>query len=222
MHWLAEMIMDYRKRLMDIEFYQYVKSIKDPSEFKWVRQLLHQATEFPQVLSLRYSLCRNSEYRGYFGIHVDEEIGHAEMLADWMKRHNLLGADENVHSTPITLETINAISYFYRMVLTEDEFIQLVGLNAVSEGVAADFFVTLKEIVDNLDMGDEYWDIHAGLDAEHSTECFDMFPDVDRESPLGQKLAKVVQDSMMLNAYMLNSWIGVHATLNIGEPQLNS
>jgi len=222
MHWLAEMIMDYRKRMMDIEFYQHVKTIKDPSEFKWVRQLFHQSSEFPQLLSLRYSLCRNAEYRSYFAVHADEEIGHADMLKNWMVRHNLLGADEDVNAVPATLETINSIAYFYRLIITEDELAQLVGLNAVSEGAAADFYSTLAPIMRGLGLGDEYWDIHAGLDVEHSTECFEMFPDIDRESPLGRKLAGIVRDSMMLMAYMLNSWIGVHATLHIEEPQLTT
>jgi pyrroloquinoline quinone (PQQ) biosynthesis protein C len=217
MHWLAEMVLDYRKRLSEIEFYQQVKAAKNKSDFAWVRQLLHQSTEFPLLLSLRYSLCKDANYRQYFAVHADEEHGHNEMLKGWMEQHGLMTPGEDVNAVPATVETLACIAYYYRQVLTEDELAQLVGLNAVSEGIASDFFMTIAPIVRQLGMGDEYWDIHAELDVEHSAECLEMFPDVDRESALGNKLAQIVQESFVLNAYMLNSWIGVRATIDLSD-----
>lgn len=217
MNWLAEMILDYRNRLTKIEFYQHVKAAKNKSDFAWVRQLLHQSYEFPMLLSLRYSLCKDAQYRQYFAIHADEEHGHCEMLKNWMVQHGLMAPGEDVNTVPPTVETTSCISYYYRQVLTEDELAQLVGLNAVSEGIASDFFLTIAPIVRQHGMGDEYWDIHAELDVEHSTECLEMLPNVDRESAVGKKLAQIVKDSFVLNAYMLNSWIGVRNTIDLSE-----
>ncbi|MCX7570766.1 iron-containing redox enzyme family protein [Tumebacillus sp. DT12] len=225
MHWLAEMVLDYRKRLMDIEFFQHVKNSTKKEDFAWARYLLHQSYEFPLILSLRYSLCKDAKYRQYFAVHADEEYGHCDMLQNWMVRHGLMGEEEEVNAVPPTVETMSAISYFYRQVITEDELAQLVGLNAVSEGIAADFFSTLAPIVKTHGMGDEYWDIHAEVDVEHSEECLTMFPEIDRDSALGIKLARIVHESFVLNGYMLNSWIGIRATmdttgLNESERQL--
>lgn len=214
MHWLAEMILDYRKRLMDIEFFQHVKSSTGKEDFAWARHLLHQSYEFPLILSLRYSLCKDPKYRAYFAVHADEEYGHCDMLQNWMVQHGLMAEGEEVNAVPPTVETMGAISYFYRQVITEDELAQLVGLNAVSEGIAADFFQTLAPIVKSHGMGDEYWDIHATVDVEHSEECLTMFPEMDRDSAVGIKLARIVRESFVLYGYMLNSWIGVRATMD--------
>lgn len=219
MHWLAEMVLDYRKRLGEIEFYQHVKNATDKSQFGWVRHLLHQSYEFPLLLSLRYSLCKDAKYRQYFAVHADEEHGHCEMLKNWMVQHGLLGQDEEVNAVPMTVETTSCISYFYRLVLTEDELAQLVGLNAVSEGIAADFFATIAPIVRGHNMGDIYWDLHAEADVEHAGECLEMFPDIERNSALGKKLEHIVHEAFVLNGYMLNSWIGVRATLDTTDLQ---
>jgi pyrroloquinoline quinone (PQQ) biosynthesis protein C len=214
MHWLAQMILDYRKSLMEIEFFKHVKASKGQEDFAWARHLLHQSYEFPLLLSLRYSLCKNSEYRQYFAVHADEEYGHCDMLKTWMIRHNLLGANESVDAVPATVETASALAYFYRLVLTEEELAQLVGLNAVSEGIAADFFSTIAPIVRAHGIGDHYWDLHAEVDVEHSEECLTMFPEMERDSAQGVKLARIVHESFVLYSYMLNSWIGVRACMD--------
>ncbi|HEU4964736.1 MAG TPA: iron-containing redox enzyme family protein [Bacilli bacterium] len=222
MHWLAEMVLDYRKRVQGIEFFNYVKNATEKEQFAWVRHLLHQSYEFPLLLSLRYSLCKDPEFRKYFAIHADEEYGHCDMLTTWMVRHGLLGENEDINDVPPTVETVAALGYHYRTVLQEDDMGQLVGLNAVSEGVAADFFASIQPVVTKLGMGDEYWDLHALVDVEHAGECLEMFPEnITPDSKEGKKLAQIVHDTCVLYAYMLNSWIGVRATIDTSDHAAN-
>lgn len=215
MNWVAEMVQEYRKQLLGIEFFQHVKNAKTKNDFAWVRQLLHQSTEFLHLLNLRHAVCTDAKYREYFGKHAAQEVGHYEMLENWMVKHGLLTQGEDVNAVPPTVETTKCVGFMYRLVLTDDELAQLIGANAVSEGVASDFFSIVAPILRSIGMGDQYWEAHVNLDVDHSATYLEMIPAVDRESALGQKLAQLVHDAFVLNAYMLNSWIGVQKRIDL-------
>jgi hypothetical protein len=91
----------------------------------------------------------------------------------------------------------------------------LVGINAVLEGFAADFYSIIAPIIHEYGMDDKYWDLHAVMDNKHSQDCFTMLPEIERDSVLGKRLERILHESFLLYAYMLNSWIGKQEALDL-------
>jgi Iron-containing redox enzyme len=208
MDWLLDHAERYRSQIRSGPFFQKLERAEQPSDLKWVHQLLHQSREFTQALCLRYSLCQDRNYQGIFAEHAFEEADHPDQLIAWMDKHGFLDSS-NPEGVPATQETINNLAFCWRMAMREPHDVQVVALNVLSEGVALDFYSAVIPVLSRLGiLSGRYWKVHREVDSHHLRLGLDRCGDVAADSPTGMRYQRVLWHSACLYHQMLASWVG--------------
>jgi hypothetical protein len=207
MHWLLHHADRYRADIQSGPFFQHLARAERLSDLGWMPQLVHQSREFTQALCLRYSLCRDPRYQSVFAEHAFEETDHPDQLIAWMGRHGLL-ADAEPGSVPATQETINSLAFCWRSAVHEPHDVQVVVLNAMSEGVALDFYGAVIPVLGRLGvLTGRYWALHRELDEHHQQLGLDRLDDVAPGSVTGQRYQRAMWHCANLYHQMLSSWV---------------
>jgi hypothetical protein len=213
LRWLEILVADYRKILLNEPFYQIATTATTIRDFAWARQLLHHSTKFPQVLALRRDLNYDhpyaSRYRKFFGQHVVEEEGHADMLKDWLTRHGLVPFGENALAPIPTNATVACLAHAYTAAVTGTPAESIVALNVAVEAASYDFFNQLAPTLQKLDIDSWYWELHRTADEFHSADGLAMLDECKPNSPQGQSLARWAREAAIFWGAMLNSWVGI-------------
>lgn len=226
--WLHNIILGYRAEILDQPFFDHVRGARSAEELRFPRHLLVHSRTFPLLLQHRVTSFfdhpaanpTNDPSRPkllrFFGRHVAEEKGHADMLTRWLHAHDLVFPGEDAAVTVPTIETTACLAHCYMVVDTGTPWDTLVVLNALTEGASCDLFRTVTpEIQGRLGLrvpGNAYWDIHCEADEFHSTEGLVMIPETDPDSPAGQQYTLLAWQAAMYWGAMLNSWVGIPNT----------
>ncbi|PWK03935.1 iron-containing redox enzyme family protein [Tumebacillus permanentifrigoris] len=160
------------------EFYQALRQRTHAQDWKWCVNLYHLSKEFTELLRLRHQRFPSVPH-DVFESHYQEEIGHANLLRDWMLSIGLPDP-ETMHSTK---ETEDFISILYRAATAMDESMALLVINSTAEGFALDLYTNcLKQLqVTNISPKLTYWEVHCEADEEHSNVAQYVSPMSDRE-----------------------------------------
>lgn len=209
MKWLLDLGAQYRQNLLGGSFYRQLSLAEHPDDIRgWVRQLYYQSSDFTSALALRYATCRDFRYQGCFGRHATEEVDHASLLLDWMRKHEFLEPEENpTAAAPPTLETQLVSAYCFRSVLRESCEHQVIAMNLISEGVSFDFFSAVIPAFERLGLKtNRYWTVHRDIDQIHLAMGIDLIPQCEPDSPQGKEYARTVKETALLYGRMLDSW----------------
>lgn len=209
LRWLEFLISAHREILLNEPFYEVVASATSVEEFVWARQLLHHSTEFPKVLMLRRDLNKDPRLNEFLTQHVEEEVGHSDMLAEWLHRNGLVPSGESALAPVATNATVACLGHAYKAAVSTIPAEHIVALNVAVEAASFDFFNQLFPLLKKLGVEDEYWRLHTEADEFHSADGLALLPVVDETSPEGRSLAKWGREAAVFWGAMLNSWVGI-------------
>jgi Iron-containing redox enzyme len=209
LRWLESLVASYRTALLKEPFYEIATSATSVSDFLWARQLLHHSTEFPRVLEARRDCNTDERYSRFFTEHVEEEVGHSDMLTAWLKANGLVPEGEEALARVPTYATVACLSHAYRAALTTPPQENIVALNVAVEAASFDFFSQLSPLLDRLGHGAVYWRLHMELDEFHSADGLALLDECEEDSAKGRTLALWARESAAFWGAMLNSWVGV-------------
>jgi mannose-6-phosphate isomerase-like protein (cupin superfamily) len=133
---------------------------------------------FQTFLFLRQATCRNEEYRGPFLAHLNEELGHNELLS--VSRHARVWGDPILKATS---------SWFCHQMLVLDNAGKAV-VNLVLE-TAGFHFHTLAAPVFSEDVSAHYFNVHAEEDEHHKEVAVDLLRGEHPETY--RRLSKVLE-----------------------------
>lgn len=214
--WLQDVVAEYRAILQDEPFYEIVETAETVKDFAWARHLLRHSRTFPDVLALRRDLHYDTPNAptGFYGQHVKEEEGHADMLTDWLYHHDLIPAGETPQSPVATMATVACLSHCYTAAMTATIPENIVVLNVVTEAASHDFFTRIYPHLQRLDAEDEYWHLHTEADEFHSADGLAHLAPWEHElsdpdSPKGRDLTRWAREAAIFWGTMLNSWAGI-------------
>jgi hypothetical protein len=161
------------------EFYRALRNRTQAQDWKWCVNLYQLSKEFTELLRLRHQRFPSVPH-DVFESHYQEEIGHANLLRDWMLSIGLPDP-ETMHSTK---ETEDFISILYRAATAMEEGMSLLLINSTAEGFALDLYTQcLKQLqIAQISPKLTYWEVHCEADEEHSNVSQYVAPMSDRES----------------------------------------
>lgn len=157
-------------------FYKRLVAKKDPSEFSWCTSLYHLSKHFVEILRMRHERFHDADH-DLFQQHYLEEVGHAQMLREWMVG---LGLPDPEHVRPTT-ETETFISVLYRAATVMDQNVSLLILNSTAEGFALDLYTQCLSHLRTVGFTSlDYWEVHCVADEEHS-DVYHLLSDLTDE-----------------------------------------
>jgi len=209
LRWLESLVASHRAVLLEEPFYEVVRAAKDVDDFAWARQLLHHSTEFPKVLAARRDLNEDPRYSAFLAQHVEEEVGHSDMLTSWLERNRLVPPGETALAPVATPATVACLAHAYQAAFTGRPSEHIVALNVAVEAASFDFFNQVYPVLQRLGVEDEYWHLHTEADEFHSADGLAMLDVCDEDSPEGRSLAKWAREAAIFWGSMLNSWVGI-------------
>jgi Iron-containing redox enzyme len=198
---IEELIRTCRLQMIDEnEFYKRLVTKTQPFEFKWCASLYHLSKHYVEILRMRHERFHDVDH-DVFNKHYLEEVGHAQMLRDWMLR---LGLPDPEYSTP-TPETDTFISVLYRAALEMDQNMSLLILNSTAEGFALDLYTQCLSRLQALEFTSlDYWEVHCVADQEHS-EVYHLLSDMDDQEK--ETAVFQVRNTLEIINRMISSWI---------------
>lgn len=168
-----------REMLESSAFYKSLTQMVHPQDFAWCASLYNISKEFIEVLRLRNERFQTVAH-DVFEHHYEEELGHAQMLREWMIGLGL----EDPETTASTIETENFISCLYRTSSSLDEKMNLIVINALAEAFAFDFYCACYDHLKAAGFQNlEYWNVHAVADEEHS-DVFHLLDNMSEDQVL--------------------------------------
>lgn len=169
----------------------------------------HHSTEFPKVLALRRDLNKDRRLAAFLTQHVEEEVGHSDMLTKWLERNDLVPVGEQPLAPVATNATVACLSHAYRAAVAAAPSEHIVALNVAVDAESFDFFNQVYPLLKTLGVEDEYWRLHTEADEFHSADGLALLEVVDDDSPEGKALAKWAREAAIFWGAMLNSWVGI-------------
>lgn len=218
--WIVEPIYRASDIVLEMPFFQWVRKVQSPLEFKPAAvQLYYHSATFPKVMGIMLGLTSMAEnsMMPFYAKHAFGEADHHMMLMDWMLRHRLLEAPEEIHAVIPTTETNACVNYAYQMAVEQDRDKWLVGLNSGIERSSNDFFKVVAPHMHAIGAGDAYFDVHVEADEHHSIMGLEYIEPQSAQSPRGRALIAKALEGISLWSAMLHSWIGldIHPRFNL-------
>jgi len=210
--WIVKPLYRASDALLEMPFFEWVKGLRSPQEFKPAAvQLYYHSATFPKVMGIMLGLTPMSENHmmPFYAKHAFGEADHHAMLMDWMLRHQLLAAADEINAVIPTTETNACVNYAYQMAIEQDRDKWLVGLNSGIERCSNDFFKVVAPKMHEMGAGDAYFDVHVEADEHHSIMGLEYIAPQNANSARGAALIAKALEGISLWAAMLHSWIGV-------------
>ena len=198
---IEELIRTRRMQMVgENEFYKRLATKTHSYEFEWCTSLYHLSKQFVEILRMRHERFHDVDH-DVFNKHYLEEVGHAQMLREWMLR---IGLPDPEIRTP-TPETETFISVLYRAALAMDQNLSLLILNSTAEGFALDLYTQCLSRLQALGFTSlDYWEVHCEADEEHS-DVYHLLSDMNYQ----EKELAVYQVRYTLDIIdrMIRSWM---------------
>ncbi len=210
MQWLWDLAQEYRDFVKSSPFYKSVSVATSSADFQWIRQLYYLSSDFSAATAIRYGKCDDLSFRDAFAEHAAAEVEHPHDLAVWMREFGFLAPDEAPTSVPPTLETLALGAYLIRSVIREPIAHQIITLNLVGEGIRVDFNAHINPKLAELGLTPKgYWTNHQATDIEHQTIGLDLIPPCEKDSPDGERYARIAWEVASLWKQLFDSWSNI-------------
>jgi len=210
--WIVEPIYRASSTVLELPFFDWLRSIRTPKEFApAAKQLYRHSATFPKVMGLMLGLTSMADnpMMPFYAKHAFGEADHHMLLKDWALRHGIVTSPDDLDRVVPSIETNACVNYAYQMALEQDRDGWLVGLNSGIERCSNDFFKVVAPKMRTLGAGHRYFDVHVGADEHHSIMGLAHIKPRDGGSPDGMRLIAKALEGISLWADMLHSWIGL-------------
>jgi hypothetical protein len=210
--WLVEPLYRASEAIVEMPFFTWVRKLESPRAFAPVAvQLYHHSATFPKVMGLMLGLTGMGEnaMMPFYAKHAFGEADHHQLLMQWMLRHGILGAPEEMEDVIPTLETNACVNLGYQLAMEQDRAKWLVTINSAIERCSNDFFKVVAPTMRGLGAGDVYFDVHVEADEHHSIMGLQHLSPLDPGSARGTQLIAKGLEGIALWGSMLHSWIGI-------------
>ena len=210
MQWLWDLAQEYRDFVKSSPFYNSVSLASSSADFQWIRQLYYLSCDFTAATAIRYGKCDDPRFRDAFAKHAAAEVEHPHDLAVWMREFGFLAPDEAPTSVPPTLETLALGSYLIRSVIREPIAHQIITLNLITKGIAVDFYESVSPKLAELGLTPKgYWTTYQEADIEHQMIGLDLIPPCEKDSPDGERYARIAWEVASLWKQLFDSWSNI-------------
>jgi hypothetical protein len=216
--WLVDPLQEAVSHLDDCPFFQWVRRIRQPKEFRPAGlQLFHHSATLPKAIGLMLGatpISRGNLYHPY-ALHAHEEADHHLMLLRWLLKYDVATTPEEVYSYPISLQTRNCINVAYELAIHADHNGWMACINSAIELCFYKFFAVTSVQMHSISAGDHYFDVHVESDAEHSIIGLRHLVDLTDTEKV--RLRRKAIDSVSLWYSMVHSWINLSIDLHLSD-----
>jgi hypothetical protein len=210
--WLVDPLYAASDRVAAMPFFDWVRALRTPQEFKCVaEQLYHHSATFPKVMGIMLGLTsmRENSMMPFYSKHAYGESDHHMLLRNWMRKHGVIGSDDELDAVLPSIETNACINLAYQLAIEQDRDKWLVTINSGIERCSNDFFKVVAPRMHALGAGDVYFDVHVEADEHHSIMGLEYLSEIDPASHRARVLLTKALEGVSLWASMIHSWIGM-------------